>query len=369
MKLCILYNYAQHYRTNIFTLIDKVFNCDFVFGDSMSDVKKMDYSLLKHPVTETHTRRIFGGWYYQPGFVRKLFQGYTHYILLGETRAISTWLFLIMSKFFPRKRVYLWSHGWYGKETTSERIVKKFFFRLPNGGVFLYGNYARDLMINEGFSASKLFVIHNSLAYDQQISIRKNLKKSSVYTDYFKNENFNLIFVGRLTSVKKLDMILESIAINREKGKIYNLTLIGTGEKKESLEKLTEKLGLQDNVWFYGPCYDEKKLSELIYNADLCVSPGNVGLTAMHSLVFGTPVITHDDFSHQMPEFESIKEKETGIFFKYDNLESLASKINEWFDSVRDRECVRKKCMKEVDDFWTPYYQIEILKKGLKILK
>ena len=70
-----------------------------------------------------------------------------------------------------------------------------------------------------------------------------------------------------------------------------------------------------------------------------------------------------------MPEFEAIKEKETGIFFKYDNWESLASKINEWFDSVGDRESVRKKCMKEVDDFWTPYYQIEILQNGLKMSK
>lgn len=40
MKLCIIYNFAQHYRTNIFTLIDKTFNCGWVFGDAMSDVKK-----------------------------------------------------------------------------------------------------------------------------------------------------------------------------------------------------------------------------------------------------------------------------------------------------------------------------------------
>ena len=31
-----------------------------------------------------------------------------------------------------------------------ERIMKKALFKLPKGGVFLYGNYARELMINEG---------------------------------------------------------------------------------------------------------------------------------------------------------------------------------------------------------------------------
>ena len=58
-----------------------------------------------------------------------------------------------------------------------------------------------------------------------------------------------------------------------------------------------ENLNLQDQIWFYGACYDESKLGELIFNADLCVSPGNVGLTAVHSMGYGTPVITHNNFA------------------------------------------------------------------------
>lgn len=366
MKLCLIYNYAQHYRTSIFSLMDKEFNCDFVFGDSMSDVKKMDYSMLKHQVTETHTKKIIGGWYYQPGVISKLMQDYSHYILLGETRAVSTWLFLLLSNFFSKKKVYLWSHGWYGKETKMEKYIKKILFKLPNGGIFLYGNYARKLMINEGFMASKLYVIHNSLAYNQQLSIRKTLKKSLVYVNHFRNENNNLVFVGRLTPVKKLELALKALAINKQKGKYYNLTLIGEGERKETLVNLVQELGLKDCVWFYGSCYDENVLGELIYNADLCVSPGNVGLTAMHSLVFGTPVITHDNFPYQMPEFESIKEKETGLFFKCDDACSLAEQINEWFNYNQDREIIRKNCMDEVDNYWTPNFQIEVLKQVLE---
>ena len=67
MKLYLIYNFAQHYRTSIFKLIDQEFDCDFVFGDSMGDVKKMDYSLLHGSVKESHTIRFKGGWYYQKG--------------------------------------------------------------------------------------------------------------------------------------------------------------------------------------------------------------------------------------------------------------------------------------------------------------
>ena len=367
MKLCLIYNFAQHYRTSIFTLIDREFDCDFVFGDCMGDVKKMDYSLLHGDVKEIHTRHLLRGWYYQQGVVPLIRKNYDTYILLGETRSLSTWLFCIRARLFhPKKQVYFWSHGWYGKESRIERLIKKILFKLPNGGVFLYGNYARNLMIKEGFNPNKLFVIHNSLAYDEQILIRKQLNPKSIYQDHFNNNYPNLFFIGRLTPVKKLDMVLQAMALLKERGQNYNLTFIGGGEKQEELTTLAKQLDLNSNVWFYGPCYDEKVLGEMIYNADLCVSPGNVGLTAMHTMVFGTPVLTHDDFPHQMPEFEAIKEGETGTFFKYGDVNSLAETINHWFEEkANERNAVRKACMEEIDHNWTPKFQMEVLKKHL----
>lgn len=367
MKLCIVYNYAQHYRTNIFTMMDKTFCCDWLFGDSMDDVKKMDYALLQGNVTETHTKNLFGGWYWQPKVVSQLFKDYDHYILLGETRALSTWTFCLLARLFkPKKKVYFWTHGWYGKESKLEALVKKLEFRLPNGGIFTYGDYARELMIREGFKADKLYPIHNSLAYDQQIEVRKNIGPTKVYQEHFGNDNPNLFFVGRLTQVKQLDQILKAMAICKKNGQAYNMTFIGGGEKTEELQKLTNELGLQDSVWFYGSCYDEKELSSLIYNADLCVAPGNIGLTAMHSMVFGTPCITHNDFAYQMPEFEVIKPCKTGCFFKRNNINDLAERIDEWFRVNRnERETIRKACMDIIDKEWNPYYQINILKKVL----
>lgn len=367
MKLCLVYNFAQHYRTNIFTLMDKELKCDFVFGDSMYDVKKMDYSLLHGKVTETHTRDIAAGWYWQPGVVSQLFKDYDHYILLGETRALSTWLFCILARILkPKKKVYFWTHGWYGKETKLEVFIKKLEFKLPNGGIFTYGDYARELMIKEGFKANKLFPIHNSLAYDQQLEIRKSIGVSEVYHEHFGNDNPNLFFVGRLTPIKKLDQVLDAMVICNKRGQRYNLTFIGGGTEMDNLKAKVENLGLREQVWFYGPCYDEKELSSLIYNADLCVAPGNIGLTAMHSLVFGTPAITHDCYKWQMPEFEAIKPYKTGIFFEMDNVDSLASKIDEWFVLYGDlREQIREQCFQEIDEQWNPTYQINVFKKVL----
>ncbi len=360
-RLCLVYNFAQHYRAAIFKRISETYDCDFYFGDSMSDVKKMDYALLKGNVTEMHSvywRRLS----YQRGVVGLIRKKYTQYLMLGDTRSLSSWLFLLLSKFYPKKKVYLWSHGWYGKESWFERFMKHLFFRLPSGGTFLYGNYARGLMIKEGFNPDKLFIIHNSLDYEHQVEVRNQLTLTNIYKDHFGNDNPNLFFVGRLTPVKKLDLVLRAIAQLRERGQRYNMTFIGDGSERELLEKMTIELGLGQNIWFYGACYDEKLLGELIYNADLCVAPGNIGLTAMHSLVFGTPALTHNDFSHQMPEFEAIREGETGCFFDNGSVDSMENSILRWFQEKADkREEVREACMKEIDTSWTPEFQLKVL--------
>ena len=365
MNLCIIYNFAAHYRQGIFKLMDNTFDCVWYFGKTNQDIKKMDYSIFKGAITELDTKRL-GGLTFQQG-VLSLLGKYDRFLMLGDSRSVSTWLFLICSKFMPRKKVYLWSHGFYGKESWLEDLVKKAIFKLADG-IFLYNNYARDMMLKKGFNVSKLFVIHNSLNYDEQLSIRKNIIPSNIYREHFRNNNPILIFIGRLTKVKKLDLLLDAVKLLSKQGKNYNVVFVGDGVERQSLEKKTKELALENSVWFYGACYDEKTNAELIYNADLCVAPGNVGLTAMHTMVFGTPVLTHNDFKWQMPEFEAIIPNKTGDFFLRDNVDDLAAKIKYWFDVVgSDRDAVRKACFDEIDTSWNPQFQLEVLMNGMHL--
>ena len=366
MKILQIYNSAPHYRESIFRLIDSTFDCDYIFGRSLGDIKQMDTSLLQGNVKKVDYRWWHGiNW--QTNIVGMDVKPYDKFIMLGETRNISTWLLCLRLRIFhPHKKIYFWSHGFYGKENKVEKFLKKLFFKLPNGGTFLYGNYARNLMIKEGFNPEKLFVIHNSLDYDRQIELRNKQKQTDIYRNHFNNNNPNIIFIGRLTPVKHLDLLINSVKILKERFMNVNLTIVGDGSEKERLHGLVHKLEIENNVWFYGACYDEEKNAELIYNADLCVSPGNVGLTAMHTMVYGTPVITHNDFSHQMPEFEAIHQGETGDFFEYGSVLSLSDSIEKWLkEKEGKREFVRQACYKEINTSWTPQFQIDILKRHL----
>jgi glycosyltransferase involved in cell wall biosynthesis len=362
IKTCLIYNYAQHYRASIFSLLDKELDIEFYFGDKMQDVKKMDYSLLSNFKYELKNIKIISSIYWQKGAIKLFFKKYDNYIILGEYYCISTWILLILCK-ISKKKIYLWTHGWYGRENLWKKIIKKFFFNLGNG-VFLYGDYAKKLMILEGFSKEKLHVIYNSLDYELQKKIRIENPKSDVYFNYFNNSYPTLIFTGRLTVEKKLDQLVNATKILKDSGFLLNLVFIGEGNDKINLINKLNSLGIKD-YWFYGACYDEYKLGELIFNSSICISPGNVGLTAMHSLVYGTPLITHSDFTNQGPEFESIIPGVTGDFFTKDDEIDLSNKIKNWLLNSDNRELIRQNCYKIIDKKYNPFFQLNVIKSVL----
>jgi glycosyltransferase involved in cell wall biosynthesis len=344
--------------------MDNELGCDFYLGDALNEqIKSMDYNSLYGYKRTLKNLTLFGNYFWQIGTLSVLFKPYRSYIIDGEPYNISNWFLLFFGRLLGKK-VYTWTHGWYGRESVLKRHIKKLFFKMAHHN-FLYGDYAKNLMIAEGFKENKLSCIYNSLDYDTQLKFRNEATSTSIYINHFNNSFNNLFFLGRLTESKKLDMLIHALADLNNKSIFFNLTLIGAGDANNDLHSLVKDLGLTERVWFYGACYNEIELSELIYNADLCVSPGNVGLTAIHSLMYGTPVLTHNFFPNQGPEFEAIAERETGLFYEYNNITSLADCIVEWMNIQNDRKLIQQKCFEMIDDRYNPHFQIGILKKIL----
>lgn len=360
-------NIGSHYRAAIYRLMDKELECDFCFGDKWDDIKKLDYSQLSHKVMEVHNKQLGHSFYYQVGVPALINASYDAYILLGETRCLSTWLFLFRSLFHPKKKVYFWTHGVLRKVGLGKRLLHKFFYSFGDG-VFVYNERSTRLLAEEGIPERKLHTIYNSLDYDAQLPIRKSLTPSRLYQEHFGNENRNIVFIGRLTTVKRFDLLIDAVALLKQRGEQVNVTFVGDGVERQNMENRVDELGIREQLWFYGACYDERKNAELIYNADVCVSPGNIGLTAMHVLMFGCPAITNDDFDHQMPEFEAIREGKSGAFFHAGSSDSLAETLHQWFaEHTNDREAVRHACYSEIDNKWNPHNQIRIIKEVINI--
>lgn len=354
---------APHYRELIYKLLEKELECDFFFGKAETSIRQLDLKTFKH-AEEVPNIPIYNSKFYKmPGTISKI-KDYDIIIDDMGIFCITSWKNLIYAK-LRKQKVFMWSHGWYGREGFIKKWVKRLYSALSDG-MLLYNNYAYKLMAENGFNTQKLHVIKNSLDYDKQNEIRKELSKTDIYQKRFNNLNPVLIFIGRLTSTKNIDMIIGAIHILKEKGLECNLAIIGDGTELRKLVSLSENLKVKEQVWFYGECYNEEDIARLIYDADLCISPGNVGLTAIHSMTYGCPCISHDNLTLQMPEFESIKTGKTGRFFEYGNVESLANSIKDWLDeNFENREKIRENCFNEVENHWNPHKQLEIIKKAI----
>lgn len=361
-KCCCIFRTFALYRESIYSLIDKKFSADFYFGESKVRLKEADLTLLKGYKKSFLCIELYKGIWWFKGVINLSFYNYQIYLIDGNFYCISIWIFLLLNK-LQGKKTYVWTHGWYGREGWAKKVIKRCYYSLVTG-VFLYGEYARKLMIEEGYPANKLFCIANSLDYQKQLDYRNKAKHTHIFHDYFKNENPVIIYVGRLQKVKKFELLVQAINLLEQKGLAVNLVLVGDNVDIDNLEEMLGTGVSGKRIWHLDASFDEKELSEYFYNADVCVSPGNVGLTAIHAFMYGCPVITHDNFKNQMPEFEIIEDGKTGAFFKENDAEDLGDRIYDWLMySVNNREAIRRECYRIIDLKYNPYYQLELLRK------
>lgn len=362
-SICMITNVGAHYRYPIFELLSTQLGVEFYLGDKVeSEIKKFDYASLTGYRGLLHNR-YWGHFYWQHHSVGLVNKPYTHYILDGEPYCLSSWIILLWGK-IRGKEMLSWTHGWYGREGRVKRIVKKLFYSLFDKHL-VYNNYAIGLMEKEGFDRDKMYCIANSLDSDQLKKMRDRLAVTHIYRNHFGNDLPTIIYCGRIQKSKKLSQIIDAVAALQKDGMAVNVVFVGKDVDNVNIEAYARQRGI-DRVWMYGPCYDSERLGELYYNAAVCVSPGNVGLTAIHALSFGCPVISHDSFPYQGPEFEAIKPGVTGDFFMQDDVSDLKEKIKLWVShDEQQRHRTRVEAYKEIDKKWNIHYQLDTIKRAI----
>lgn len=286
-------------------------------------------------------------------------------IILGNPNIRATWLIAAAARALGKK-VFYWTHGWLKPEPRTKRWVRNFYYGLAHG-VLVYGDRARLLAQQSGFPSDKVRPIYNSLDWSASAPLYAGLQKG----DQVKirtgaspwPELPLLICTARLTKLCRFDLLLSAMAALEGQGRPVSLILVGEGPERARLEAMSRELGVR--VQFLGAIYDEAQLAPLIYASDLTVSPGKVGLTAMHSLTYGTPVITHGDLDAQMPEVEAIVPGETGAFFEKDDVADLTRAIAEWLDKPGERQALRDRCRQIIQDRYTPEAQRRLIEAVL----
>lgn len=305
---------------------------------------------------------------YQTGIISKCLKtNYDAYILYGEMHNFSNWIAALICK-IRNKPVLFWGHGIYGNEKYIKKIIRRLYYKIADYHL-VYGNRSRNLMIESGFSPDKIYTVYNSLDFCTHKKLYEERKQNDLRK--LKKELFPdqsdlpvIIFIGRLTKEKKISYLLEAVLLSKKKGNSYNCLIVGDGHELDNLRLLSKSMEISDSVCFYGPSYNENINAKFIMLAECCVSPGNIGLTAIHSLSLGTPVITHQNMFNQGPEAEAVIQGKTGLFFEENDVYSLSGVIDNLILN-RMKLSMAANCIEQVKEFWNPMKQTAIFDKAV----
>jgi 1,2-diacylglycerol 3-alpha-glucosyltransferase len=370
MHVAIVYNFFPHYRAGILKELAASPNhhyqlvADRYTADSTIESWCSGDSGKLHETKSIYLGKIL---LYQTRVIGlSLQKNLDAIIYLGNPYYLTTWISATIAR-IAGKRVLFWTHGWTSIEHGPKDLVRSIFYRIPHA-LLLYGKRAKRIAISKGFKSESLYVIFNSLDYQQQKVVRERLLGADFHLirkELFKcPDNPMVVCTARLIAECRFDLLIEAVKIMAEGGHKVNVLLIGDGPERKRLEALAKSYSLP--VVFYGACYEEEVLAKYIMAANVTVSPGKVGLTAMHSLVYGTPVITHNDYDRQMPEFEAIVPRRTGDFFRCGDISDLAKVIAEWTQTELPAENVRKECYEIIENYYNPEYQRREIEKALR---
>lgn len=163
------------------------------------------------------------------------------------------------------------------------------------------------------------------------------------------NENFNLIFVGRLEKVKGVNFIIDAFSKMENQIKNVTLTFVGDGEERNVLEEQVKKLNLEEKIKFIGR---QKNVIEWLDKSDIFLYPSiweeGFGISVVEAMARGCiPIVSNRG---GLPEI--IEDGKNGFIFKYDDVEEFTQKIiNIINSSNKVKEAVIKNAINRSEKF------------------
>jgi len=225
-----------------------------------------------------------------------------------EKKHLPLILFVFILKFPFRFKLVSYNHpttrtgSW---NPAFGRMMTKFLFHLYDRIVF-YTMESRDLAVDSGLlPAAKAFYANNTL------------DTTEIWANYHFEVNRSdpkvLLFIGRLISNKRLDLLLRYYEELKRILPGLRLIVIGDGPEAERIKAAAGKDG--DLTWL-GAVVDEVRIASVMRQVHAVFVPGWSGLSIVHAFCYGKPYITLKG-THP-PEIGYLKDGQNGLLLDGD---------------------------------------------------
>ncbi|MEG0236523.1 glycosyltransferase [Cetobacterium sp.] len=318
---------------------DKLIKFDIVLLNSKNAVYKKD--LEKEGINIISLDSKFG--IYNPLYILKLIKILRNYnVVHGHVFPSQYWVGLA-AKFLPKNIKFITTEH----STTNGRRGKKLFKYLDS---FVYDSYHKIIGItsNVKYNLDEWIVIKDKdkrfRVIENGIDLKKYNKAIARKREDFglKEDDIILTMIARLSNHKDHKTLIRSM---KELPSNYKLLLLGEGELKEELIKLTEELKIRNRIQFLG---FRKDGAEILKMSDIGVLSSNfegLSLSAIEVMASGCPLIAS--------RVSGLEEMVDGIGVLYDhkNINDLKVKILKLGTDLEYRKKIQQNCIKKSKEY------------------
>ncbi|GAA4193992.1 hypothetical protein GCM10022219_16570 [Microbacterium oryzae] len=156
-----------------------------------------------------------------------------------------------------------------------------------------------------------------------------------------------IVFVGRLTSEKQVDVILRAVA-KLDPALDVHLELVGDGDQRPSLEKLADELAIRDRITFHGHTTDEVLRGALTRASVFAIASiaELQSIATMEAMASGLPIVAADAVA--LPHL--VHEGENGYLFAPGDVDGLAERLTTVLTaSAEDRGRMQRASLRMVE--------------------
>lgn len=249
---------------------------------------------------------------------------------------------------------------WWGHHisTTSKPLGVKIRFALMYllrvDAVLLYTKQGIAWMHEHGYDHPNIFATGNTV--DQTLIEREMKYYDTARLQEWQDKNHvsgknMILFCSVIKDKTRLEQLIEALTSKEWSLNNVMLAIIGDGPSREKYSELAKSKGVSDRIIWVGATRDQHMMAPWFLSSKLFVYPGAVGLSVLHAMSYGLPVVLNDNPKHNGPEYEAFKPGENGFAFQENNVSDLihvvATALNKVDDLKRMGECAKSMVKSE----------------------
>lgn len=322
-KIRILHHWVPEYRVALYEGLGQKYPGAIEILSSREGVK-VPYELKGVLVDYDHPFMRFGPVKWQKGMTLKgIKPGRDIVVINGDVRELSSVWAALKARFLGIK-VLWWAQHRGSSSTDLSSNIRLLISKWLSDAFICYTRTGIEYLVSKGFERDRVFATGNTI--DQ-----KPIKAAIEYWTQSKLEEFQkragivnkkiFLCCGYMRTKVHLDLFIRAMPAADLQDVI--LVVIGDGEKKESYVELSKSLGVNSRIIWLPSTHDQNEMAPWFLSAKAFVYPGSIGLSILHAMSYGLPVITHGNADHQMPEFEAMENGKTGYVFPEGDVDGL----------------------------------------------